>query len=161
MRNFSIINLMLIFGSITALIHAQSTFLEIQKLDNNIKNIDMSSLNKITFTNTDLVLNYLTKESESIAKSDIQKMFFTKSTGITSLVSDNKVLEVFPNPAIDIITLKNIPEGVFQANIYSITGSKVKSLMMTSDQQQININNLSKGLYILKVNNQVSKFTKL
>ena len=159
MRNIILIFSVLFVG-LTGSIYAQTAFLDVQKTDNSSKKIDLNSLNKITFTTTDLVLNYFTNESENIAKKDIQKMFFTKTTGLSSLVSDNKLLEVYPNPAIDFIRLKNIQDGNYLVNIYSITGSKIKSQMITSNETEINISNLSKGLYILKVNNQVSKFTK-
>jgi len=138
---------------------AQSTILEIQKWDNNNKKIDLNSFRKITFSNNDLVLNYLTKAPESIAKSDIRKLFFSEATGIKSIATDTKLITVYPNPANDFITIKNIPEGRSLVSIYSITGSKITSLYVSGDEQ-INVSNLSKGLYLMKVNNQVSKFIK-
>ncbi len=147
-----------LFGVQTS--RAQSTILEIQKWDNNNKIIDLNSFRKITFSNNDLVLNYLIKVPESIAKSDIRKLFFSEATGIKSIVTDTKLITVYPNPANDFITLKNIPEGRCLVSIYSITGSKITSLYVSGDDQQINVSNFSKGLYLLKVNNQVSKFIK-
>ena len=71
---------------------------------------------------------------------------------------------VYPNPASDIINLKiddsNITE--LTLNIYNIMGTLVKSEILEQNNRQINIKNLSSGVYIVTVSsNEFSENIKL
>jgi len=55
-------------------------------------------------------------------------------------------LKVYPNPAVDVITLTANKE-IKSVNIYDLAGKKVKSV---TDAKQINVSNLAKGTYILQ-----------
>jgi len=139
---------------------AQTIMFDIIKWDSSEKKIDLSTLNKITFTSSDLILNYQAGTAENVAKSDIRKLVFSSTTGVNQ-INAVKTLQVYPNPAYEFIQVKNIPDASYIATIYSITGSQVLSIRIYTISQQIDISSLSKGLYFLKINNQITKFTKL
>ena len=138
---------------------SQSAIINIIRWDNSEKRVEMDALNKLTFTADDLVLNYQAGLVENIAKAEIRKVVFGTSTGVKTVNSQN-TMQVYPNPTREFITIKNIPDAQFQVVVYSITGSQVLNIQLNTSNQQINVSNLPKGLYYLKANNQVTKFTK-
>lgn len=65
----------------------------------------------------------------------------------------NNVLTVFPNPASNVLTIRNSHwEQAVEYTVYSLQGSIVLKLQNpNSETQTIDISNLSKGMYILQV----------
>lgn len=82
------------------------------------------------------------------------KIYVTTNTGSSSIseISNNEV-SVFPNPASDIINLNidNAYNTVLKINIYNVIGALVKSELLKQNQQQINISDLKKGIYMLEI----------
>lgn len=79
----------------------------------------------------------------------------TNGGGILSIAElfENKSISVFPNPANDIFTL-NIAENIksyLTLNIYNIMGSLVKTETLKQNQQQINVGDLSNGIYMVEI----------
>lgn len=138
--------------------HAQ-TLLDIRKTDGTVKSISLSTLNKITFSDVDLTLNYSIGGNESFLFSSIRKIIFSKTTGIKPLNADQEILSVYPNPATSYIILKNVPGGDLNASIYNVAGTLVLNLHLDADSRQIDISHLPKGLYLIQVNNQAQKFS--
>ncbi len=70
---------------------------------------------------------------------------------ITSGVSSNSLngLTLYPNPASSVLHIQGDP-GVSRADIYSILGSRVKSVA-GNDITQINVEELTPGLYIISL----------
>ncbi len=75
---------------------------------------------------------------------------------------------VYPNPAGDFITVTLKPSEGFEPSegseieIYNTLGEKVMTVEQTFlSVQQINISDLPKGIYILRMGNEVAKFIKL
>jgi len=71
-------------------------------------------------------------------------------TGIEDMPSnaDNDFVHIFPNPARSIINLSfKIPVQKFEAQLYNEVGS----LVMSSNSKQINISNLTEGVYVLVI----------
>ena len=67
-------------------------------------------------------------------------------------------LHLYPNPANDKIHLEGL-EGQHEIQIYNIYGMMVKTININGDSE-ININDLSSGLYFLNVNGHAIKFMK-
>lgn len=55
-------------------------------------------------------------------------------------------LEVYPNPAIDIVTIKS-SENIKLINVFNTLGSKV----ISSQRNELNVSHLSKGLYFINI----------
>jgi hypothetical protein len=72
-------------------------------------------------------------------------------TGINEIMSDK--IEIYPNPATDLINIsfyKRYKEEL-KLNIYTITGVLIKSETLTQNNQQINTEELSNGLYLVEI----------
>lgn len=142
-------------------VQSQNVSLDIKNRDGSEKSIDVNSLRKITFGNGMIILNFRIGTIENVASSSVQKLVFTSFTGFNDIREDAKTPVVFPDPAIDFISLRNIPAGVVKIDIFSITGSQIIHLQNYTNDEIIDISHLTKGIYIIKVNNRALKFTKL
>ncbi len=75
------------------------------------------------------------------------------NTGIEN--SELTVASVYPNPASSYITIENANGET--ALIYNIAGMIVKQEILVSENQNIDINDLKQGLYILKIGDYITK----
>lgn len=151
--------IVLFAGIVSSQLKSQNFSLNIKKADNTEKNIQLSLLKKITFSGTDMVLNYQAGSTENVAVSLIQKVTFSPFTALSSTYEDESIFSVYPNPSSEYIYLKNVPESITSIRIYSISGIQAMNLLLAD--KKIDVSQLAKGIYLIKVNNQVSKFTKL
>ena len=73
---------------------------------------------------------------------------------------DNSDFKIYPNPINDVLFIKNNSEiQNLHITIYNYLGKKVKNIKTI--KKEINLNNLKKGIYLLKINNSYSsKFIK-
>lgn len=98
--------------------------------------------------------------SDSLGRSAIPKLRKVIVERNTLGLVDSKKIEfsIFPNPSKDIINIKS-EEELKSIEIYSILGEKV--MFFEKKIKQLNIKNLSKGIYIMKlITNQGSAFKK-
>ncbi|MFZ4740357.1 MAG: T9SS type A sorting domain-containing protein [Bacteroidales bacterium] len=94
-------------------------------------------------------------------------IFFIIEKNNSGLNEINKVneIELYPNPSKDIIQLKNIDDKNATIQILNIEGKVIKQILFSElSIGKININNLPKGVYFVKVNDRnrilVNKFVK-
>ena len=79
------------------------------------------------------------------------------STTLSIPVSNNKNLILYPNPATNSIALNNY---VDMLKVYDVTGKILLSFNDVYPNQQLNINKLVAGYYIVKIYNEASIETK-
>jgi hypothetical protein len=79
----------------------------------------------------------------------------------TSMISSETV-KIFPNPASDMVTISNIGSDTSEIYVEDALGRRVKSLNINSDNAQINISDLDKGIYLIKlIRNSQTKVFKI
>lgn len=127
--------------------------------DGNQKKIAMSTIGKINFASENMFVNYFIGSSDAYALSSIQSIVFNNALGFPKTEFDHRI-QLFPNPVINVFTLKNLPDSEISATIFAADGSVVMNLAVASATGQVDVSRLPKGLYLLKVNRQVLKFTK-
>jgi len=74
-------------------------------------------------------------------------------TSVPEQLVNNILFNLYPNPALDIVTLNidNTNNEDLALNIYNIMGVLVKSEMLKQSQRQINIRDLSNGIYMITI----------
>ena len=84
----------------------------------------------------------------------------TTATG-TQKIMDEKI-KVFPNPATTELQITNYESAIKEIYIYNTLGQCLFSQQQTTNNQQLtlDISNFAKGIYFVKINNQVVKFAK-
>ncbi|OYU94452.1 MAG: hypothetical protein CFE21_15705 [Bacteroidetes bacterium B1(2017)] len=79
-------------------------------------------------------------------------------------VQNNKEFSFYPNPAKDRLNIKYATKEGISIDIYNVLGSKMKTIMHTGFETEINIGDLQNGIYFIRFkdgNQTISKpFTK-
>lgn len=99
----------------------------------------------VRFVDTQNVEVYLTSQSLGILKDQIS----LETLGNPDLGNLKSGISVYPNPTQDIINIKldkNVSK--FKASLYNAAG---QALLTTENRSSINISNLNKGVYFLKI----------
>ncbi len=91
------------------------------------------------------------------------KMTGTKTVkALNSLRTDfqeiSEDLSIFPNPARNEFTIKVAADDNTRAEIYNYSGSLVRSIAITEEETTVNISELSRGIYLIKVNIDEEEF---
>ncbi len=68
---------------------------------------------------------------------------------LSVLESENSMIEVFPNPVKDFLTIDMEGQLFKEYNVYNVSGQKVQS-DSTINKNQINVSNLQQGVYFLE-----------
>lgn len=121
--------------------------------------IALNSIDKITFNSGSMVFNYLYSSPASYYISDISRITFDPYTSVKSIIEDVNTLSAYPNPVHSILFIKGLSDKETQASIYNLNGTIVLKSEIT--ENGISLESLRPGLYILKINNQTLKFSKI
>lgn len=139
------------------MLSSQSLNLIVKNLDGTEKSVPLLSLNKITFQDTDMKLTYSDLTTELFALNSIRNMIFGAPTRDITKIAP--VLTVYPNPAKDFIFISNL-SAEQSLSIYSSSGALLKQLQVSEDQG-VDVRDLTRGFYFIKLNNRTIKFVKL
>jgi len=120
----------------------------------------LTNLSKITFSGTNMLMTYLNGSFEAIDLLSVQKIEFTLLNGVDAVKEIGTAMVIYPSPAVDKITLANIPEGAKLAVLYRLDGRVISTISLASASQDIDVSSLPSGFYLLRVNNNTVKFVK-
>lgn len=132
--------------------------MNVTKTDGTLLSVQLNNLKKITFSSGNMVLNYTTGSADNLGIALISKVTFNSFTDVRNTLAENTIA-VYPNPATNYILLKDIPGDAKEIMVYSISGVKVMSL--SGQISKIDISSLKPGIYIVRVQNQMFKFSKI
>ena len=82
---------------------------------------------------------------------DSMNIFIINDLGINT--EKQSAFSIFPNPASDVITIKNNSGIPTQAKLYDLTGRALQNIAIENNTTRINIQSYPNGLYFLKLNN--------
>ncbi|APZ46036.1 hypothetical protein BW723_06885 [Polaribacter reichenbachii] len=89
---------------------------------------------------------------------------YISNQGVSLSVEDNNAKEeisLYPNPAANFLNLKVDNQQIKEVKIYNLLGKEVlKTLLKGDEKKQINISNLSKGMYVIQIKTDVNTFAK-
>jgi len=141
-------------------IKAQSLIIEMK--DGTQVDEQISSIRKLSFTINDLLVSLKNGAIDPYGLSTIQKLSFDESTAVVEklLVKKSKLF-LYPNPAIEFLTISGMSTGFGIIAVYKPDGQLMLSETVSSDQATINITGLNPGLYFVLAKGRTSKFVKL
>lgn len=141
---------------LTSLSLAQNVEFNIVKTDGTTTSHVMNTNTKIYYSDTQLFLdNNGTTVSYNL--SELRKAYFTTQQSTEEV--ENQQLAIYPNPAKDVLNIKNLADNQ-EITIYSINGSVIMKTI-ASGNAEINISELRPGMYVVSAGNLVSKFIKM
>jgi hypothetical protein len=81
---------------------------------------------------------------------NIDLLFLCDQNG-KNLVELTKNIKIYPNPVLNEFNIDGITDPNCSLGIYDLHGSLVANYYLKTGQQKINLANMSKGLYLVKV----------
>lgn len=154
MRKFLITALMVL--GLTSLSLAQNVEFNIVKTDGTTTSHVMNTNTKIYYSDTQLFFDD-NGTTVSYNLSELRKAYFTTQQSTEEV--ENQQLAIYPNPAKDVLNIKNLADNQ-EVTIYSINGAVVMKTI-ASGNAEINISELRPGMYVVSASNLVSKFIKM
>ncbi|HRG39197.1 MAG TPA: T9SS type A sorting domain-containing protein, partial [Bacteroidia bacterium] len=99
------------------------------------------------------VVNPSPCDASNVAKALRSNVAASKYVGIFEQQKNSFVFSVYPNPANNLLTvnLENVNNQNLSLTIYNAIGAVVKTMDIQQNQQQIDVSNLSNGLYMIEL----------
>lgn len=95
----------------------------------------------------------------TIPVSIIQKITFTdQTTAVSAIAADQKII-LYPNPAKDFFRISTSSTEKLKVRVYALTGQLLHQGIYTNEQN-IDVSNLTTGVYLIQVNQSTFKFVK-
>jgi hypothetical protein len=161
MRSFTLLLLLFLFaGASFSELYAQSLVIRLH--DGSETTELVKSVQKLSFSDDNILVSFKTGSIDSYLLSDVQKLYFDINESVPeSQASTETKLSVYPNPAEQKITLHNIPEGTSEVFIYRTNGKLILKKLVSTSIETINVADLQRGMYILIAGSMTVKFIKL
>lgn len=85
------------------------------------------------------------------------------SDGVVDIknVEANSLFEIYPNPAQEFFVLKNLEDENVDVAIFDMTGKLIYNNILTGFQNEIHIQNLAKGTYMVRVQTETKVASQL
>lgn len=140
--------------------HAQTLLLKTK--DDITISKPLGTVKRITFSNTNLLVNNLIGPVETYSIGTISKLSFKMPpTGINPIESAaSATMKIYPNPTSETIYIQNALETDYIASVYQLNGVLMFSTSKDSGSRSVDVSFLPSGFYILKINEQAFKFIK-
>ena len=142
--------------------NVSAQYLRIKLQDGTEDTQEINLLQNLQFSDGSLQINFLSGTLTTYELSTVSTLYFQQyPTSVEEdLQSGSQEISIYPNPASDVIYLKNTPETGSIVSIYRIDGMLIFQMQISSQNQVIDVSNLTNGLYLIRVNNQAIKFIK-
>jgi len=118
-----------------------------------VTSYSISSINKITFDESNMVLNLTNGTQQKLPLASLSRMFFQADpSGVTTIGAEKNAF--------------SLRDGMLYANgqqsgsvtIYDANGKTVRTASAQELQNGLNVSGLTKGVYIVKLGSQTKKF---
>jgi hypothetical protein len=159
-KQLQLFGLLLFYVAIsTHLLQAQNNL--IVKFKSGTQSVSvLSTVDRITFSGGNLLLKKTDASTSSLLLSDISRLTFGLYSAVTEITADPTGLAIYPSPVSHYVNLLNAPQGEIRIMIFGLDGTTLMNKKLNSGMRQVDISDLAKGLYLLKVNNTTFKFVK-
>jgi hypothetical protein len=98
--------------------------------------------------------------SSTLINAGSEDFFLAKLVTLAGIEDENNAFSammVFPNPACDKLTIKNpTPHSNTQISVYDLNGRLLLQQPFTSEQTEIDVGRLAKGMYLIKLTDDTS-----
>ena len=86
--------------------------------------------------------------------------YISSYTSSTEEVNEVRNMEVYPNPAQDILNVNGIKGSKADLEIYDITGRKIIDRKVNRQNNRIDVSDLNQGTYVIRVHGESESYTK-
>lgn len=123
---------------------------------------ELNQVRKLTFNPGEVSVVLHSGNTESYDMQMVQKLYFE---ALTSGTHENtgafQQVNLYPNPANDIVYLSGLPQGVSPAFIFSLEGRLLLTGSVTPEANSIHLSTLKPGIYLLMLDGRAIKLIRL
>lgn len=120
---------------------------------NGENSFSLNEIKKITFDTANMIITMTNGSTTQLPLASLNKMFFSE-TGITGIAAQKQGSSQVK--LIDGVIHVNAPAGSV-ITLFNMGGQAVRTMTSATDDTQINVSSLTKGVYIVKVGNLTKK----
>jgi hypothetical protein len=155
-----ILTLVLFAVFVTDAFAQSKDFLYVRQIDGKITSISLDNLQKITFTDDNIIMQQIDNDALSFTYADVSKFTFEDQgyTVIAPLAETTGDKIYYNSESESVILSSNIPIG--DVRIYNLQGVLLKHTVEQHLTGDISISSLPAGLYIVKTGASVKKIFK-
>jgi hypothetical protein len=124
--------------------------------DGSKQSFNLEGVKELTFTTTDLVVNFNEESTTPVSVPFTNLNFFSLisyTTGIAPVIGTEVEVNVHPNPAVTDVTLKSA-KPITSLALYNIEGRKLLQLYPESLEVSVPLTAYPAGLYLLQIVNE-------
>ncbi|MCU7618375.1 T9SS type A sorting domain-containing protein [Chryseobacterium sp. PBS4-4] len=162
MKNLNLLSKILsVFLLLFAIFAFSQTAIKVTYYTGSTQDYTIETTGKLYFSGSNLLVKTNgTANNVSIPTNIIRKITFTTSSLATQEIGQNKSkFRLYPNPASDFVKISSDKKQKMNVKIYSSTGSLVLKGTFQPDEE-ININSLTSGFYLVQVDETTLKMIK-
>lgn len=120
----------------------------------------LNSIEILKFTDQFLIVNNNSSTIHSYDIQAIRKIFFDPAASRREKAPVSGKILIYPNPAFDHICINAPAADGTTIQIFSVQGVKILESTITSSDPEIDISQLSPGMYVIRINEQAARFVK-
>ena len=108
-----------------------------------------------------MVFNYQNNTSNSFPFNSIFRITFNPNTSVGNVILNEAEFSIYPNPVVNKFFVNGLNDTDVSITIYQLNGRMVYHSAMSDFRSGVDVSDLQAGLYLVKVNNQTLKISKL
>ncbi|WP_243348876.1 T9SS type A sorting domain-containing protein [Parabacteroides sp. FAFU027] len=123
--------------------------------------LKIRNISRMNFSSSMLYINTFNGSNVVYANSDIQKIYFETVAEASTPKNEQNEFVLYPNPTKGMIYFRN--QGVESASvsIFNLNGAMLFSGRIYNSTQSLDLSFLARGVYLVKIDNQLTKLIKL
>ncbi len=141
MKKFYLLIVLIVMGG-WGIQNANAQYLVVKLQDGTTESTELSVLQNLTFPDNLLQLNFASGLDESYNLSTVSTLYFQQyQTNVNdSWTNGESEISIYPNPANDIINIKNVVETTSMISVYRIDGTLVLQKQLSNQNKSLNNN---------------------
>jgi hypothetical protein len=148
-----------LFGLAGVSLHAQNMVIETTNGTTVTENL--VSVENLAFPNHNLIIDESGTATRAFSLTQLKKIIFSPLSATGAPTNATAVLVLRPNPAGDFIRIENAPAQETRIAVYSAQGAKMLESTISASGNTLHVESLQAGFYVVKMNDQTSKFIKI
>lgn len=133
----------------------------VRATDATTSSVALSQISRITFSSGNMQVKKTDLSQVVFAVANIQKMSFGILSASLSVYDRSSDVQFYPNPAVSQIRFRNLAESEsYRVVVSSLDGKVLIQQKLSDTNDAVDVQSLSKGIYLVMINGSVLKLIR-
>lgn len=157
----SVLTIFLLVGLAVVLPVGAQNSLIVRSTDATTSSVALSQISRITFSSGNMQVNKTDQTQAVFAVANIQKINFGTISAVSSVYTQSSDVQIYPNPVVASVRFRNLPPSDnYRVVISSLDGKVLIQQLLTDVSEAIDVQSLSRGVYLVNINGHVLKLIR-